>query len=174
MKEHTILKKGIIGLICAAFLIFLDQITKNMAVSHLKDKPAFVIWDGIFELHYLENRGAAFGLFQERQIFFIILTILVLIAISYIYLKRIPNEKHFFFLNFIAVLFFAGAIGNFIDRVAQNYVVDFFYFVLIDFPIFNVADIYVTVAAFLLIILGLFYYKEDDFEKILPDRKKKQ
>ena len=62
-------------------------------------------------------------------------------------------------------------IGNLLDRIINNYVVDFFYFCLINFPIFNVADIYVTVAAFMFIILGLFYYKEDDFSVIFPDRK---
>ena len=61
------------------------------------------------------------------------------------------------------------ALGNFIDRVFRNYVVDFFYFKLIDFPVFNVADIYVTVAAFAMIILGLFYYKEEDYNKIFHD-----
>ena len=55
------------------------------------------------------------------------------------------------------------------DRVFRNYVVDFFYFKLIDFPVFNVADIYVTVAAFAMIILGLFYYKEEDYNKIFHD-----
>ena len=60
-------------------------------------------------------------------------------------------------------------MGNFIDRVFRNYVVDFFYFKLIDFPVFNVADIYVTVAAFAMIILGLFYYKEEDYNKIFHD-----
>jgi len=60
-------------------------------------------------------------------------------------------------------------LGNFIDRVFRNYVVDFFYFKLIDFPVFNVADIYVTVAAFAMIILGLFYYKEEDYNKIFHD-----
>ena len=80
-------------------------------------------------------------------------------------------EKRFFFMNAICVLFFAGAIGNFIDRVMHNYVVDFFYFSLIDFPIFNVADIYVTVAAFAMIFLGLFYYKEEDFNQIFPSKK---
>ena len=58
---------------------------------------------------------------------------------------------------------------NFIDRVFRNYVVDFFYFKLIDFPVFNVADIYVPVAAFAMIILGLFYYKEEDYNKIFHD-----
>ena len=58
----------------------------------------------------------------------------------------------------------AGAIGNMIDRAVRGYVVDFFYFRLIDFPIFNVADIYVTVTMILLLILILFYYKEEDLE----------
>ncbi|MDY2590860.1 MAG: signal peptidase II, partial [Agathobacter sp.] len=66
----------------------------------------------------------------------------------------------------------AGAIGNLIDRIVNNYVVDFFYFKLIDFPIFNVADIYVTIAAFLFIVLGFFYYKEEDFEIIFSKSKK--
>lgn len=98
-------------------------------------------------------------------------TVIVLILIIYFYLMRIPSEKHFGLLNGIAILFFAGAIGNFIDRVTQRYVVDFFYFRLINFPVFNVADIYVTVAAVLL-ILCLLFYKEEDFERILPTKKK--
>lgn len=171
MKELSILKKGIIGLISSLLLIFMDQITKYAAVIHLKDQKPFILWDGVFELRYLENRGAAFGILQNQQTLFILATIVILVVIAYIYLKRLPNERHFLWLNIIAVLFFAGAIGNFIDRLVQNYVVDFFYFILIDFPIFNVADIYVTVAAFLLIFLGLFYYKEEDYERIIPSRK---
>ena len=72
-------------------------------------------------------------------------------------------------LRICAVFIFSGAIGNFIDRLKLGYVVDFFYFKLIDFPVFNVADIYVTVAAFAMIILGLFYYKEEDYNKIFHD-----
>lgn len=174
MNEHVTLKKGIIGAVCAIVLILSDQLTKLAAVAHLKDKPAFVLWDGVFELHYLENRGAAFGMLQDKQILFIILTVVVLAAISYLYLKRIPATKHFLWLNIITILFFSGAVGNFIDRVSQNYVVDFFYFELIDFPIFNVADIYVTVAAFLLILLGFFYYKEEDYDIIFPSGKKER
>ena len=58
----------------------------------------------------------------------------------------------------------AGALGNMIDRVAKGYVVDFFYFKLINFPIFNVADIYVTTATALLLIVMCFYYKDEDFD----------
>ena len=170
-KTNT-LKKAVIGMILSVVLIVIDQMTKLMAIHGLMNQQPFVILDGIFELHYLENRGAAFGILQGKKAFFIIFTILVLAFIAYIYLKRIPDEKKFRLLDGICILFFAGAVGNFIDRVFRNYVVDFFYFKLIDFPIFNVADIYVTVAAFAMIILGLFYYKEDDYNKIFPAKKK--
>lgn len=166
MRENMILKKGMIGLCCSVLLVVLDQLTKAAAVAHLKDQEPYVIWKGVFELSYLENRGMAFGMFQNKQMVFIVLTVLVMIVLSYVYLMRIPAERRFFWLNLIAILFFAGAIGNLIDRVLQNYVVDFFYFVLIDFPIFNVADIYVTVAAFLFLVLGLFYYKDADYERL--------
>ncbi len=170
-KTNT-LKKAVIGMILSVVLIVIDQMTKLMAIHGLMNQQPFVILDGILELHYLENRGAAFGILQGKKAFFIIFTILVLAFIAYIYLKRIPDEKKFRLLDGICILFFAGAVGNFIDRVFRNYVVDFFYFKLIDFPIFNVADIYVTVAAFAMIILGLFYYKEDDYNKIFPAKKK--
>ena len=76
-------------------------------------------------------------------------------------------------LDMILIFFTAGAIGNFIDRIVQQYVIDFFYFKLINFPIFNVADIYVTCAAFVMLFLGIFYYKDEDFEIIFPSHKRK-
>lgn len=172
MKVSSKLRKGMIGLFISFVLIVVDQLTKSLAVAHLKAQEPIVLWKNVFELRYLENRGAAFGIMQNQRTFFLILTMVLLVVIAYIYLKRIPDEQRFIWLNIIAILFFAGAVGNFIDRFVQDYVVDFFYFCLIDFPIFNVADIYVTVAAALLIILGIFYYKEDDFERIFPSRKK--
>lgn len=173
MKEHRLLKKGLIGLICSVILIVIDQVAKAAAVTHLKGQEAFVLWDGVFELRYLENHGAAFGMLQNQRTFFIIGTIVLLIILAYLYLKRIPDERRYQRLNVIIVLYVAGAIGNFIDRLLNEYVVDFFYFVLIDFPIFNIADIYVVVSTVLLLVLGFFYYKEEDFERIFPSKKKK-
>lgn len=170
-KINTV-KKSLVGLIFSFFLIFIDQITKILAIQQLKDDNAYVLIDGVFELRYLENRGAAFGILQGKKIFFILFTLIALCLIAYIYLKRIPAERKFRFLDVICILFFSGAIGNFIDRIMRNYVVDFFYFKLIDFPIFNVADVYVTVAAFAMILLGLFYYKEEDYNKLFPSKKK--
>ena len=74
--------------------------------------------------------------------------------------------RRFLYLRVIAVLFLSGAVGNAIDRMMNGYVIDFFYFSLIDFPIFNVADIYVAVSTILLIVLMLFYYKDEDFDQI--------
>lgn len=174
MRKNFMFMKGTIGLIISVILIVVDQLTKYLAVTYLKNQSAIILWDGVFELRYLENRGAAFGILQNQRLFFLILTAILAVVICWIYLKRIPNERRFLWLDITAILFFSGAVGNFIDRLIQNYVVDFFYFCLIDFPIFNVADIYVTAAAFLLIVLGIFYYKEEDFDCIFPSGKKEK
>ena len=153
-----------ISLLVIALGVALDQYTKYLATTHLIDNPIVLI-DGVFELRYLENRGAAFGLFQNQQLFFLIVTSITLLLIGYIYV-RLPKVKHYLLLRISLLAIVAGAIGNMIDRVRQQFVVDFFYFKLIDFPIFNVADIYATVATFALIFLFLFYYKEEDFDVI--------
>ena len=146
-------------------LVILDQITKNLAVIYLKDKPAYVLWDGVFELHYLENSGAAFGMLQNQKILFVTIAVVILVIIGYLLIK-LPRNKHYAMLEILLVLIASGAVGNMIDRVQFNYVVDFFYFKLIDFPIFNVADIYVSVSCVLLAILVIFFYKDDDFDFI--------
>lgn len=163
------------GIISVILLVTLDQYTKCLAVLHLKNKMSISIISDVFELHYLENHGAAFGIFQGQQLLFIIITVLLLLMLVYFY-TCIPVNKHFVYMRLLFILFIAGAIGNFIDRCTCGYVIDFFYFKLIDFPIFNVADIYVTVAAALFIIFFCFYYTEEDINKLfakLPFRKKK-
>lgn len=149
-------------LLLAAF-IFLDQYAKYYAVLRLKNQPAYVLIDGVFELQYLENRGAAFGLLQDQKFFFIFIALLILCVILYVLLKA-PYQKRYIKLHMALVLIASGAVGNMIDRLRYNYVVDFLYFSLINFPIFNVADIYVTLASIYLVILLLFVYKEADLE----------
>ena len=143
-------------------LIGIDQISKLLALNYLKDIRSIPIIQNVFHLTYVENRGAAFGMLQNKQIIFLIGASIVLIAIGYLY-GKIPHMSRYFWLRFCAVLVCAGAIGNMIDRIRLNYVIDFFYFSLIDFPIFNVADCYVVVACVLFAILVLFYYKDEDF-----------
>jgi signal peptidase II len=147
-------------------LVCLDQFTKHLVLEKLKGNPPFIIWDGVFQLEYLENRGAAFGLFQGQRLFFFVSVFLVSIAFIWFFLK-VPMEGRFVPLCMCAVFIMAGAWGNCVDRIVLNYVVDFLYFKLIDFPIFNVADIYVTVATFSLAVLICFYYKEEDLERIV-------
>ena len=145
-----------------AAALLLDQYSKYMAVQYLKDRPAKVLIDGVFELRYLENRGAAFGMMQDMQFFFVAGAILICAVLIFLY-GRIPASSRYVPLRICAVLLFAGAIGNMADRIRLDYVIDFFYFSLIDFPIFNVADCYVVAAVILFALLILFYYKEEDF-----------
>ena len=161
----------IFSIVIIAIGVIFDQFTKSLAVAHLQDAPIPLI-ENVFELRYLENRGAAFGMMQNQQTFFIITGAIMLVLFSYMYVKM-PHTKRFLPLRGCFVAIAAGAIGNMIDRVALNYVVDFFYFKLIDFPIFNVADIYVTCATFVLVFLIVFYYKEEEIDTIFQLFKKK-
>lgn len=176
-------------------LVGLDQLTKYWVIVGLKGKEAIEMIPGVFELCYLENTSAAFSfdpvsLFQKifklpyfyenpqaflmaRLIFLSAVTFLIMIFVAYIYL-RTPKEKKFLLLDIICIGIVSGAIGNMIDRIVRHYVVDFFYFKLIDFPVFNVADIYVTVCAFALIFLGMFYFKEEDYARVLPHKKREK
>ena len=154
----------IAGLIGFAVLILIDQFTKHLAVVRLKGQEPFVLIENVFEFHYLENQGAAFGILQGKRSFFLIITIIVLIVVLYIYIKM-PADRRFLLLRVLIILIAAGALGNMIDRLRQGYVVDFFYFKLINFPVFNVADIYVTCSAIALVLVVLFYYKDADLDR---------
>lgn len=163
---------GICGLAGILLLTFIDQWTKYLAVLHLKNQESIVLIPGVFQLQYLENHGAAFGILQGQQWIFFLMTIVYLVAAVWIYL-RIPKTKKYFPLHMIAVVLTAGALGNFIDRISLGYVVDFFYFSLIDFPIFNVADIYVVLSFIGLAICILFVYKDEDFAFLNLKKKEK-
>ncbi len=162
MNKKKIILLGA-DILLLAVLIFLDQLTKHFAVVYLKDQMPISIIDGVFELNYLENRGAAFGMLQDQKLFFIFIAVVILAVIVYVLIKT-PNQRKYTKLHIALVCIASGAIGNMIDRLKLDYVVDFLYFSLINFPIFNVADIYVTLSAIYLVILLLFVYKESDLE----------
>jgi len=170
-------------------LVAADRFTKFLAVKFLKGQSAAVIIKDVLELRYLENTGAAFGIFKNMQWMFYIITVVIMIVIIilWIFLNRKLRKycaehsqqdtfrpltfKNTIFLNYLFAALAAGAIGNFIDRVAQQYVVDFIYFRIIDFPIFNFADICVTLTAVLLIVFFIFFYKEDPNFAIFGNKK---
>lgn len=165
------IKLLVFDLLFLSFLVFADQFTKYIAVLKLKNQPAFSIIDGVLEFNYLENRGAAFGMLQNQKIFFVFVALIFLGVIAYVLIK-VPYEKKYRRLHVLLILIAGGAIGSLIDRLRLDYVVDFIYIVLINFPIFNVADIYVTLSTVLLVIQVLFVYKDNDFSFLSFNQKK--
>ena len=150
-----------INILIGIILLFLDQISKIWAIKYLQVKGPVVIIKDWFELHYLENKGAAWGIFNGKITFLILFTMIMVCALLY-FLVRIPKSRRYVYLKLSMLCIIIGAIGNLVDRIIYGYVVDFIYFKKINFPIFNVADIYVTVGAVVFCILFLFVYKEDE------------
>ncbi len=153
----------IIDILAILLFIFLDQFTKYLAVVKLKYNPPYVLIDGVLELNYLENKGAAFGMLQDKRTLFIFMTVIMLTVVFYVLIK-LPDEKKFVSWQIFLCLICAGGIGNMIDRVRFDYVVDFIYFVLIDFPVFNLADILITIGTVLFFIVILFLTKEEELQ----------
>lgn len=150
-------------------LLLADQYTKWLAVSHLKGRESFVIIHHVLEFSYLENTGAAFSSFMGRQALLIGLTTVVILLLLWKYLT-LPGERRFVPMRLCMLLIISGAVGNLVDRVRNNYVVDFIYFVPINFPKFNVADIYITVGVAILGILLFFYYEDAELETLMTIR----
>jgi signal peptidase II len=155
--------------ILAAALVLFDQLTKYLAVKYLKGNEPFVLISNVLELHYLENTGAAFSMLEGQQWFLYIITAAFLIVAIFC-LSRLMRDRKFNPIIICITVLCAGAVGNFIDRVVHHYVVDFIYFSIINFPIFNVADIYVTLGVIVLICLVLFKYKDDDFKTVFGNK----
>lgn len=157
------------GLFLLLLLTAADQLTKYLASSTLKGTCGISLIPHVFELFYLENRGAAFGIFTNRQWIFIMIALVILAVAIYIYVL-LPQGRYYHPLRLCALLVAAGAVGNMIDRIVHHYVIDFLYFSLIDFPVFNVADCYVVIGAVLLILLLFTKYRSDHFEFLDPRR----
>lgn len=138
-----------------SLIIFLDQASKMLVKIKLKPIDNIDFINGYFSLTYVENRGAAFGIFRNKKILLVGITAFV-IAIMLYYL--ITNKRLNKWIKISFILIIAGAIGNLIDRVYLGYVVDFihFYFKSHDLPVFNIADMSVVTGTILLAINLLF------------------
>lgn len=147
-----------IWIIISILVIILDQISKYVIVKNIEPGQMNPIIDKFFYLTLHKNSGAAWGIFQNGRLFFLIIIPIISVFILYFLFKN----KHRF-LRFSLALVLGGAIGNYIDRLFQEgRVTDFllFYIGSYAFPIFNVADMAVTCGTFLLAIYVLFIYKE--------------
>ena len=129
--------------------IFLDWLTKFLSVKFLKPIGKIPIIEGVIQLRYLENTGAAFGMLKDhRWVFMVASTVAIAALILFLYLGHAPSR-----LSAVALsLIISGGVGNMIERIGKGFVVDFIDFCLIDFAVFNGADSFVCVGAGLMIL----------------------
>ena len=142
-----------IYIIIGIAVLILDIVTKRAAVAALMGGDSIPIIKDVFHLTYVENTGIAFGMLEDKRIVFITLSVIILVVLA-VYFFKAPC--HDLWLKLGIALVFSGSIGNLIERVANGVVVDFLDFRLINFPVFNIADIAVCVGAGALIIHFLF------------------
>lgn len=135
----------------ALIIIALDQLTKWVVVETMELGGQIKIIDNFFYLTSHRNSGAAWGILQDQMIFFYIVTIIVVIGIVY-YMQAYAKEDKTLAIGLSLVL--GGAIGNFIDRLFHQEVVDFLHFIIFNynFPIFNIADSALTIGVILIIV----------------------
>lgn len=163
----------IISILALAALIAVDRVTKYLSFVHLKDREPLTLIKGVLQLTYLQNTGSAWGILAGKQVFFIIITFLMLAAMVFVFVI-LPQERKYRPFACVLVTLAAGAAGNLIDRIANGYVHDFIYFQLIDFPVFNFADICVVLSMIALVFLIFFQYKDNDFDFIKEKFRRRQ
>lgn len=132
----------ILNVIIPVLVVIFDQLVKRWAATDLQAVGSIPLWEGVFHLTYCENTGAAFSMFTGQRWLLLAVTVVFLAMLLWAQLRGwMQNTFGHMSLNFVI----GGAIGNMIDRFFLGYVVDMFDFCLIDFPVFNVADIFLCV-----------------------------
>ncbi|KAF6609868.1 MULTISPECIES: signal peptidase II [Lactococcus] len=147
--------KKLLSLVIIVVGIVADQIFKNWIVANIQLGDTEKIWPNVLSLTYIKNDGAAWSSFSGQQWFFLVLTPIVLVVALWFLWKKMAQNWYFIGLTLII----AGALGNFIDRIHQGFVVDMFQTEFINFPIFNIADILLSVG-FVLLFIAILTDKE--------------
>lgn len=168
-RTGTRSRSYILGTAGFLLLLALDQLTKYAAYTYLRGNWPIVLFPGVFELHYLENTGAAFGMMEDQQWFFIAVAATITLALGWFY-HILPQHHRFTPLRILCTMISAGAVGNMIDRLIHRFVIDFLYFKLIDFPVFNIADCYVVLGVIAAAVCILFVYQEEDWAQVFPKK----
>lgn len=143
-------------------LILIDQFTKYLVVANLKDLVTIPIKENIFHFTYVENRGAAFNFLKGQRWFLTVFAIIIVIVLVILIKKRLVNTK---IGRFGLCFIIAGSLGNAIDRIVRGFVVDFIDLRVINFAVFNFADILICVGAALLAIYIIFQSEDKKKEK---------
>ncbi|AGV72951.1 MULTISPECIES: signal peptidase II [Lactococcus] len=147
--------KKLLSLVIIVVGIIADQVFKNWVVANIQLGDTKKIWPDVLSLTYIKNDGAAWSSFSGQQWFFLVLTPIVLIVALWFLWKKMGQNWYFAGLTLII----AGALGNFIDRVRQGFVVDMFQTEFMNFPIFNIADILLSVG-FVVLFIAILTDKE--------------
>ena len=148
-----------------AVIIALDQISKYWVVNNIGPTDSISVIPDLIDFVYVKNTGAAFSFLADRTygiIFLSCISIVFCIGVVWFMIKMKPQNK---LLTISLALMLAGAFGNVIDRIARGYVVDFIEATFVKFPVFNVADIAITIGAVLVIIFVLFFDKSKSGEE---------
>lgn len=145
-------------LLLAALMVVADQLIKYWTVTVLQPIGSIPLWEGVFHLTYVENTGAAFSMLEGRQGFFIVVTVAAFLFMAYLYKTGMIRGV---LGNLCIAFILGGAVGNFIDRLRLGYVIDMFDFCLINFAVFNFADICITIGGALFVLLAILDYKAE-------------
>ncbi|WP_162493120.1 MULTISPECIES: signal peptidase II [Bacillaceae] len=135
--------------IIAVIVLIIDQLWKSAIVKWMEIGQTIPLWEGVFHITSLRNKGAAFGILQGQRWFFIIVTLIVVLGIIYYLQTEGRNNRR---ISFALSLLLGGALGNFFDRLIRGEVVDSLDFRLIDYPIFNLADVFIVSGVALMIL----------------------
>lgn len=132
-------------------LCAIDQMSKYYIVANITLNSAIDVIPGFFRITYVQNFGAGFSILQNQNTLFLIITPIAVIFLIYLLVK---TKKEDIISRCGLLLMIAGALGNFVDRIVNVYVVDFLDFVIFgyDFPVFNIADSYLTIGVVIFII----------------------
>ena len=148
--------------VCIILINSLDRLSK-IAAEYYCINENFVLIEDIFEITYLKNMGGAFGILNNQRFFFIFIACLFVSLIVF-FLFATPNDKKFNALHIWISFVLSGTIGNLVDRIIYGSVIDMFYISKLDFPVFNLSDVFITLGTIFTLILVLFKFKEKDFE----------
>ena len=162
-------KNYLIALGLFILIIIFDQLTKLLVVHNMELGESIPVIRDVFEIHYIQNTGMAWGLFSGKTWLLALFSVVMLAALLYVY-HNIAEGRYYRMIRILLICIVGGAYGNLLDRIRLGYVIDFLYFKLINFPVFNVADIFVTISVILLILLMIFKYKGNDLDVMLGEK----
>jgi len=173
MNSNVIKARPLISIIIIIVCVGIDQLTKLLAINNLRDLADEIpVINKVFGLYYVENKGISFSMLSSKMALIIIITSIIMLILIYVMIKT-PKTKYFMPFSIVLSVIVGGAAGNMIDRIFRGFVIDFIMLDFINFPIFNVADIFVCVGLFILVILIIFKYKDKDFDFIIPKKGEK-